>query len=196
MDVWRGFLKPASGIFSGANVNEAVVERAEKREAVAALGVQFKASGAVVVAGYAGMTVAHMSALRGRVRAAGGTVKVAKNRLAKLAIAGTELEHMGPLLKGPTVILTAKDPVAVTKVATEYAKVNDKFVILGGGMGKTALNPDGVKQLASLPSLDELRAKIVGVIAAPATKLATIVNAPGSSLARVLQAHADKDQAA
>jgi large subunit ribosomal protein L10 len=172
------------------------VERAEKREAVAALGVQFKASGAVVVAGYAGMTVAHMSALRGRVRAAGGTVKVAKNRLAKLAIQGTDLEHMAHLLKGPTVILTAKDPVAVTKVALDYAKVNDKFVILGGGMGKTALNPDGVKQLASLPSLDELRAKIVGVIAAPATKLAAIVNAPGSSLARVLQARADKDQEA
>ncbi len=170
------------------------MERAEKREAVAQLGVQFKASGAVVVAGYQGMTVAHMSALRGRVRAVGGTVRVAKNRLAKLAIQGTDLEHMGSLLKGPTVILSAKDPVAVTKVATEYAKVNDKFVILGGGMGKTALNPDGVKQLASLPSLDELRAKIVGVIAAPATKLATIINAPGGSLARVIQAHADKGQ--
>ena len=172
------------------------MDRAEKREAVAALGAQFKLAGAVVVAGYAGMTVAHMSALRGRVRAVGGTVKVAKNRLAKLAIQGTELEHMGHLLKGPTVLLSGKDPVAVTKVAIEYAKANDKFVILGGGMGKTALNPDGVKQLADLPSLDELRAKIAGVISQPATKLAAIIAAPGASLARVVKANADKGQEA
>jgi large subunit ribosomal protein L10 len=140
--------------------------------------------------------VAHMSALRGKMRAAGGTVKVAKNRLAKLALQGTELEHMGGLFKGPTVIIHAKDPVAAAKAATDYAKANDKFVILGGGMGKSSLNSDGVKALATLPSLDELRAKLAGMINQPAAKLASMVNAPGSSLARVIQARADKDQAA
>ncbi|MDR3376133.1 MAG: 50S ribosomal protein L10 [Ancalomicrobiaceae bacterium] len=172
------------------------MERAEKRELVSALNAQFRAAGVVVVAGYAGLTVAHMSALRGKMRGAGGTVKVAKNRLAKLALEGTGLEHIGGLFKGPTVIISAKDPVAVTKAATEYAKVNDKFVILGGGMGKTSLDPNGVKQLASLPSLDELRAKLAGLINQPAAKLASMVNAPGSSLARVIQARADKDQTA
>jgi large subunit ribosomal protein L10 len=149
-----------------------------------------------VVAKYAGLTVANMTALRGKVRAAGGTVKVAKNRLAKLALVGTELEHMSHLFKGPTVILTSKDPVAAPKVAAEYAKANDKFVILGGGLGKQTLDAAGVKALADLPSLDELRAKIVGVINQPASKLASVLAAPSGALARVIQARADKDQAA
>jgi large subunit ribosomal protein L10 len=172
------------------------VDRAEKRELVASLNVQFKATGSVVVAKYAGLTVANMTALRGKVRAAGGTVKVAKNRLAKLALVGTELEHMAHLFKGPTVILSAKDPVAAPKVASEFAKGNDKFVILGGGIGKQALDVSGVKALAELPSLDELRAKIVGIINQPASKLASVLAAPSGSLARVIQARADKDQAA
>lgn len=172
------------------------MERAEKRELVASLNVQFKLTGSVVVAKYAGLTVANMSALRGKVRAAGGTVKVAKNRLAKLALVGTELEHMSDLFKGPTVILSSKDPVAAPKVAAEFAKANDKFVILGGGLGKQSLNAAGVKALADLPSLEELRAKIAGVINQPASKLASVLAAPSGALARVIQARADKDQAA
>ncbi|NLH80317.1 MAG: 50S ribosomal protein L10, partial [Phyllobacteriaceae bacterium] len=130
------------------------MERAEKRELVASLNVQFKATGSVVVAKYAGLSVKDMTALRGKVRAAGGTVKVAKNRLAKLALVGTELEHIAHLFKGPTVILTAKDPVASPKVAADFAKGNDKFVILGGGLGKQTLDVNGVKALAELPSLE------------------------------------------
>lgn len=172
------------------------MDKAEKRELVSALNAVFKDTGAVVVAKYSGLTVADMQALRGKMRAAGGSVKVAKNRLAKLALQGTELEHMSALFKGPTLVVYSNDPVQAPKVCVDFAKVNDKLVILGGGMGKTALNADGVKALATLPSLDELRAKILGVIAAPATKLAQMVSAPGASLARVIKAHAEKDQAA
>nr|WP_238481823.1 50S ribosomal protein L10 [Pinisolibacter aquiterrae] len=191
-------MKPASPNSGSkrSKANEAVVERAEKRELVASLNVQFKTTGSVVVAKYAGLTVANMSALRSKVRAAGGTVKVAKNRLAKLALVGTELEHMSDLFKGPTVILSAKDPVAAPKVAAEFAKGNDKFVILGGGLGKQSLDAAGVKALADLPSLEELRAKIAGVINQPASKLASVLAAPSGALARVIQARADKDQAA
>lgn len=173
--------------------NEAVVDRAEKRELVSTLNAQFGQTGVVVVASYAGLTVADMTALRGKMRAAGGSVKVAKNRLAKLALQGTELEHIAGLFKGPTVIISSGDPVAAPKVCTDFAKANDKFVILGGGMGRTTLNPEGVKALASLPSLDELRAKLVGMINQPAAKLATVISAPGSSLARVVKARAEKE---
>jgi len=121
---------------------------------------------------------------------------VAKNRLAKIALDGTDASVVVPLLKGPTVIAYSGDPVAAPKVATDFAKANEKFVILGGAMGKTALNPDGVKALAALPSLDELRAKIVGLIQAPATKVARVINAPASKLARVVQAYANKSGAA
>lgn len=172
------------------------MDRGEKRDLVANLNVVFKNTGVVVVAQYAGLTVANMSSLRGKLRAVGGTAKVAKNRLAKLALKGTELEHMADLFKGPTVVIYSNDPVAAPKVCAEFAKTNDKFVILGGGMGKTALDANGVKALATLPSLDELRAKIVGIITQPAARLAQIVAAPGASLARVIKANADKDQAA
>ena len=172
------------------------VDRAEKRELVSTLNVQFKTTGVVVVAGYAGLTVADMTNLRGKARAAGGSVKVAKNRLAKLALQGTDLEPIAHLFKGPTVIVSSSDPVAATKVCAEFAKANEKFVILGGGMGTQALSPDGVKALATLPSLDELRAKIAGMINQPAAKLASVIAAPGGALARVIQANADKDQAA
>src|SRR5579859_3640365 len=127
---------------------------------------------------------------------AGASVKVSKNRLAKIALEGTDVASIGSLLKGPTVIATSNDPVAAPKVAIEFAKANEKFVILGGSMGKTVLNPDGVKALASLPSLDELRAKLIGLMMAPATKLAQLLNAPGAQLARVIQAYADKNEAA
>ena len=129
-------------------------------------------------------------------RQAGASVKVAKNRLAKIALEGTDVASIAPLLKGPTVIAYSSDPVAAPKVANDFAKANEKFVILGGAMGKTALNPDGVKQLASLPSLDELRAKIIGLVQAPATKIAQVINAPAAKLARVVSAYSKKGEAA
>ena len=172
------------------------MERAAKKELVTALNGVFKTSNVVVVAHYAGLTVAQMQTLRKQMKQAGASVKVAKNRLAKIALDGTDIATIAPLLKGPTVIAYSGDPVAAPKVAIDFAKVNEKFVILGGAMGKAALNPDGIKALASLPSLDELRAKIVGLIMAPATKVAQVLNAPGSKLARVVQAYADKSEAA
>jgi large subunit ribosomal protein L10 len=171
------------------------VDRAAKAEMVTSLNGVFKASNVVVVAHYAGLTVAQMQALRRQARQAGASVKVAKNRLAKIALEGTDVASIGSLLKGPTVLAFSGDPVAAPKVATDFAKANEKFVILGGAMGKTALNPDGVKALASLPSLDELRAKLVGLIQAPATKIAQLVNAPAAKVARVVQAYAAKGDA-
>jgi len=168
------------------------VERAAKKELVTTLNGVFKASNVVVVAHYAGLTVSQMQTLRKQMKQAGASVKVAKNRLAKIALEGTDASVVVPLLKGPTVIAYSGDPVAAPKVATDFAKTNEKFVILGGAMGKTALNPDGVKALASMPSLDELRAKIVGLLQAPATKVARVINAPASKLARVVQAYASK----
>jgi large subunit ribosomal protein L10 len=172
------------------------VDRAEKKGLVASLHEVFKASSVVVVAHYAGLTVAQMQTLRKQMRHAGASVKVAKNRLAKIALEGTDAASVAPLLKGPTVIAYSGDPVAAPKAANDFAKAHEKFVILGGAMGKTALNPDGVKALASLPSLDELRAKIVGLIQAPATKVAQVLNAPATKVARVVQAYADKGEAA
>jgi large subunit ribosomal protein L10 len=172
------------------------VDRAEKKELVTSLNGVFKDTNVVVVAHYAGLTVAQMQTLRRQMRQAGAAVKVAKNRLAKIALEGTSAAVIVPLLKGPTVIAYSRDPVAAPKVANDFAKANEKFVILGGAMGKTALNPDGVKALAALPSLDELRAKIVGLSQAPATKIAQVVNAPAGKLARVVQAYAKKDAAA
>ena len=171
------------------------MDRAAKSELVTQLKGVFKASNVVVVAHYAGLTVGQMQNLRKQARAAGASVKVTKNRLAKIALEGTSAAVIVPLLKGPTVIAYSRDPVAAPKVASDFAKAHEKFVILGGAMGKTALNPDGVKALASLPSLDELRAKIVGLLVAPATKIAQVVNAPAAKLARVVQAHANKSEA-
>jgi len=172
------------------------VDRAAKKELVTELNGVFKATSVVVVAHYTGLTVAEMQKLRTQMKRAGASVKVAKNRLAKIALDGTDVATVASLLKGPTVIAYSGDPVAAPKVATDFAKANDKFVILGGAMGKTVLNPDGVKALAALPSLDELRAKLVGLIQAPATKIAQVVNAPAAKLARVFQAYASKDEAA
>ena len=175
---------------------EQTVERAAKAESIETLKGVFKTSGVVVVAHYAGLTVAQMQILRKQARQAGASVKVAKNRLAKIALEGTDVASIASLLKGPTLIAFSSDPVAAPKVASDFAKANEKFVILGGAMGKTALDLDGVKQLASLPSLDELRAKIVGLVQAPATKIAQVVNAPAAKLARVVQAYASKSEAA
>ena len=172
------------------------MDRAEKKQLVETLNAALKAANVVVVAHYSGLTVAQMQILRRQMKHAGATVKVAKNRLAKIALDGTEVVAIAPLLKGPTLIAYSGDPVAAPKVAVDFAKANERFVILGGAMGKTALNPDGVKALAALPSLDELRAKLIGLVQAPATKLAQLLNAPGAQLARVIQAYADKNEAA
>lgn len=172
------------------------MERAEKREFVTELNEVFKASGSVVVARYAGITVAQMNDLRSKMRNAGGTVRVAKNRLAKIALQGTESEGMSDLFKGQTLIAYSVDPIVAPKIAMEFAKGNDKLVVLGGAMGATTLSADAVKSLATLPSLDELRAKLLGLIQAPATRIATVVSAPASQLARVFAAYAKKDEAA
>jgi large subunit ribosomal protein L10 len=160
------------------------------------MNLVFKDAGAVVVAHYAGLSVAEMTAFRAKMRDAGAGVKVAKNRLAKLALKGTEAETIADLLKGPTVIAFSKDPVAAPKVATDFAKTNDKLVILGGSLGRTSLNPEGIKALASLPSLDELRGKLVGLISSPATRVAQVVAAPAAQVARVIGAYANKSEAA
>jgi large subunit ribosomal protein L10 len=172
------------------------VERAEKREFVTSLNEVFKSTGSVVVAHYAGLTVAQMNDLRSKMRAAGGTVKVAKNRLAIIALQGTDSEGMKDLFKGQTLIAYSDDPVTAPKIAADFAKGNEKLIILGGAMGATALDAEGVKALATLPSLDELRAKLIGMITTPATRIAQVVNAPAGQLARVFGAYARKDEAA
>ena len=172
------------------------MERAAKRELVTTLSDVFSNTSVVVVAHYSGLTVADLQKLRAQMKQAGATVKVAKNRIAKIALDGTDVASISDLLKGPTLLCYSDDPVAAPKVAVAFAKTNDKLVILGGAMGTTALNPDRVKALASMPSLDELRAKIVGLVNAPATKIAQVVNAPAAKLARVFGAYAKSEEAA
>jgi large subunit ribosomal protein L10 len=171
------------------------VDRAEKKELVAELNGVFKATSVVVVAHYSGLTVAQLETLRKQIRNAGASVQVAKNRLAKIALEGTDVASIGPLLKGPTLIAYSDDPIAAPKVCAAFAKDHDKLVILGGAMGATPLNAEGVKALATMPSLDELRAKIVGLVNAPATKVAQLANAPAAKLARVFGAYANRDAA-
>ncbi len=165
------------------------MERAEKREVVTALHDVFAKTGVVVVAHYAGLTVAQMTKLRSEMRNAGGRVKVAKNRLVKLALEGTDAKGIADLLKGPTCLAYSADPMAAPKVAVKFAKANEKFVILGGAMGPTVLDAKGVSSLADLPSLDELRGRLIGLIQAPASKIARTLNEPGAQLARVFGAY-------
>lgn len=172
------------------------MERAEKREFVASMNEVFANAGAVVVAHYTGLTVADMRTLRVQMKEAGGTVKVAKNRLAKLALEGTDVAHISELFTGQTLVAFSDDPVAAPKVAVEFAKKNDKLVILGGAMGATNLDVNGVKSLAELPSLDELRGKLVGMISTPAQRIAMVTKAPAGQVARVIGAYADKGEAA
>ena len=171
------------------------MDRAEKKQAVADLKGIFSTTAVVVVAQYSGLTVAQMQTLRKQMKAAGASVQVAKNRLARIALDGTPVASIGPLLKGPTLIAYSADPVAAAKVASAFAKDHEKFVLLGGAMGTTALNVDGVKALATMPSLDELRGRLVGLIQAPATKLAQLATAPAAKLARVFGAYATKQAA-
>lgn len=168
------------------------VDKAAKCGFVTAIGDDLSNANVIVVAHYAGLTVSEMQRLRRDMKKVNATVKVAKNRLVKIAIGGKAAESIGPLMKGPTLLAYSDDPVAAPKVATAFAKTNDKLVILGGAMGKTALDANGVKSLATLPSLDELRAKIVGLVNAPATKLAQLTSAPAAKLARVFGAYAAK----
>ena len=188
-------INPAVSTQRTANRRE-LVDRAAKSELVGTLGEVFKTTKVVVVAHYSGLTVAQMQNLRRQMKQAGASVRVAKNRLAKIALEGSDVASIAPLLKGPTLIAFSGDPVAAPKVAVDFAKTNERFVILGGAMGKTALDTNGVKALAALPSLDELRAKLVGLIQAPATKLAQLANAPAAKLARVFGAYAKTGEAA
>ena len=172
------------------------MDRAEKAELVAELNRVFAEVGVVVVTRNLGMTVAQSTQLRIKMRDAGASYKVSKNKLAKIALGGTDYLSLGDLLTGPVGLATSVDPVAAAKVAVDFAKTNDKFEIVGGAMGTTVLDVDGVKALATLPSLDELRAKLIGLIQAPAQKLASVTQAPAAQLARVFQAYADKDKEA
>ena len=172
------------------------MERAEKKELVATLNTVFKTTGVIVVAHNKGLTVNQVNDLRNKMSQAGATVKVAKNRLVKLALDGTDASGIKGLFVGPTMVAYAADPVAAPKVAAAFAKSNDKFVVLGGALGKTIMDASAVKALAELPSLDQLRGKLIGLIQAPATRIAGVLAAPGGQVARVINAYATKEQAA
>lgn len=171
------------------------MDRAEKADVVAKLNADLASVGVVVVTRNLGMTVAQSTDLRNKMRDAGAAYKVTKNNLAKLAIKGTAYESLADLLTGPTAFSTSADAVAAAKVAVDFAKSNDRLEIVGGALAGQALDANGVKALATLPSLDELRAKIVGLVQAPATKVVQIVQAPAGQLARVFGAYAAKDAA-
>ena len=171
------------------------MDRTEKREFVSTLGQVFAETSMVVVTQNKGMTVAEVSNLRRQMRASGSTYKVAKNRLAVLALEGTRFEGIKPMLKGPTALAWSKDPVAVAKAALDYAKTNEKFVVIGGALGTQMLDANGIKALADLPSLDVLRARLVGMIQTPGTRIASILQAPAGQLARVFGAYAKKGEA-
>jgi len=171
------------------------LERAQKRDVVTALHDVLAKTGVIVVAHYAGLTVGAMTKLRSEMRGAGGQVKVAKNRLVKLALEGTDAKGIAELLKGPTCLAYSVDPVAAPKIAVKFAKANEKFIILGGAMGTTALDAKGVNSLADLPSLDELRGTLIGLLQAPASKIARTLSEPGAQLARVFAAYGNKEAA-
>ena len=171
------------------------MDRAQKAEQVAALKQTFSETQVVVVTRNLGLTVAQSTALRNRMRDAGARFKVTKNTLTLIALEGTQYAPIGDMLTGPTALATSDDPVAAAKVAVDFAKTTDRFEIVGGAMGDTVLDLAGVRALAELPSLDELRATIVGLIQAPATKIARTINEPGAMLARVIGAYAAKENA-
>lgn len=171
------------------------MDRAQKQDTIEALKGVFAESGSVVVTHYLGLTVAEMTDLRGRLRQQGAQLKVVKNTLAQKALDGSVGEAGDALFKGPVAIAFAPDPVSAAKVATQYAKENDKFTVIGGLMGQQVLDKGGISALATLPSLDELRGKIIGLIQAPATKVAGVLQAPAGQLARVFNAYAQKDAA-
>lgn len=167
------------------------MDRSQKSESVASLNAVFNEVGVVVVTRNLGLTVAQSTALRLKIRDVGASFKVAKNSLAKLAIQDTDYVGLGDMLTGPTALASSVDPVAAAKAVVEFAKTNDKLEIVGGSMGTLVLNADGIKALASMPSLDELRGTIIGLVQAPATKIAQLVTAPAAKVARVFSAYAE-----
>jgi large subunit ribosomal protein L10 len=174
---------------------ETAMDRAQKQEAIESLKSDFAGAGAVVVTHYMGLTVAEMTDLRGRLREQGAQLKVVKNTLATKALDGSIGEQGDALFKGPVAVAFAPDPVSAAKVATQYAKDNDKFVVVGGLMGQQVLDKGSVTALAALPSLDQLRGKLIGLLQAPATKIAGVLQAPAGQLARLMSAYAAKDAA-
>ena len=171
------------------------MDRAQKAESIETLKGVFASAGAVVVAHYTGLTVAEMTDLRGRLRKEGATLKVVKNTLVQKALIGSAEEAGSSLFTGPVAIAFAPDPVSAAKVAVDYAKTNDKFVVQGAVMGAAVLDAKGVGALATLPSLDQIRGQLIGLIQAPATKIAGVVQAPAAQLARVFNAYATKEAA-
>lgn len=171
------------------------MDRSQKADSVAQLSDVFNEAGVVVITRNLGMSVAQSTELRSKMRDAGASYKVAKNRLAKLALKDTDYAGLEEYLNGPTAIAYSTDPVAAARTAVDFAKTTDKIEIVGGSMGAQKLDEAGVRALASMPSLDELRAKLVGLVNAPATKVAQVVNAPAAKLARVFGAYAAKDAA-
>jgi len=171
------------------------MDRSQKAESVAALNAVFNEVGVVVITRNLGLSVSQSTDLRSKMRDAGASYKVAKNRLAKLALKDTQYEGLEDLLTGPTALAWSTDPVAAAKAAVDFAKTNDKLEIVGGAMGSQVLDAEGIKALASMPSLDELRAKLIGLVNAPATKVAQLANAPAAKLARVFGAYGAKDAA-
>ena len=172
------------------------MDRAEKEDLVASMHKTFEDSSIVVVTHYSGLTVAEMGDLRGRMREAGASFKVTKNRLTRRALEGTKYQSLDNLFTGPTAIAYSEDPVAAAKAAVNFSKDNEKLIVLGGALGEDQLDVAAIKSLASLPSLDELRAKIVGMISTPATRIAGVLQAPAGQIARVIGAHSASGGAA
>ena len=172
------------------------VDRTQKEELVASLRTTFDDNAVVVVTHYTGLTVAELGDLRSQMRNAGAGFKVTKNRLTRLALVGTKFEGLSDMFTGPTAIAYSDDPVAAPKIAVKFAKANEKLVVLGGGFEKDVMDVSAIKALAALPSLIELRGKIVGLLQAPATKVAGVVQAPAGQLARVIGAYSQKSEAA
>lgn len=170
------------------------MDRTQKEEQVSSLRETFDAAELVVVTHYSGLTVAEMGELRGQMREVGADFKVTKNRLTKLALAGTKFEGLTEMFSGPTAIAYSSDPVAAAKASVNFSKANEKLVVLGGAMGSESLDVNGVKALATLPSLDELRAKLVGMISTPATRIAGVLQAPAGQMARVVGAYAQRPE--
>jgi large subunit ribosomal protein L10 len=170
------------------------VDRAQKQALIDTLQSEFAGSACIVVTHQSGMSVSEATELRRQMRSAGAGYRVTKNRLAKRALEGTKFASLAPLFTGPTAVAYSHDPVAAAKAAVNFANRNDKLTIVGGGLGEQALDAAGVRALATLPSLDELRGTLIGLIQAPATRLAGLLQAPGAQLARVLAAHADQGE--
>ncbi len=171
------------------------MDRTQKAEAVDQLHDAFKTTSFVVVAQYSGLTVAQITDLRRKMLTVGASFRVAKNRLVKIAIKGTAFEGLDGLFTGPTGITFSADAVSAAKVVSDYAKANEKFVLVGGGLGNQTLDAKGIETLAKLPSIDVLRGQLVGLIQTPATRIAGVLQAPAGQIARVLKAHADKHAA-